>query len=101
MTKTALTEFSKIVEAVGGNLEQARAARFLQRVTIVEDNPSDRALDLRPTRRLGQNDIIILGTGDRLKIVTLTADAKAVKASMAQLVDFKVHIHLPYFLKGL
>lgn len=100
MTQTALNEFTQIVQLVGGKLEKARAERFLQRVIIIFDNPSTRALKLQPTRRLGENDIIILGTGDRLGIVTLTTDAKAVRAAMAQEVSFDVYIHPPYPLTG-
>ncbi|MFM6108038.1 MAG: DUF1308 domain-containing protein [Sphaerospermopsis kisseleviana] len=74
--------------------------RFLQRVTIVPDNPSPRALNLQPTRKIGINDIIILGTGDQLGIVTTTADAKAVRAASAQGVDFLVYIHPPFPLTG-
>jgi hypothetical protein len=81
-------------------LEQARASRFLQRITIIYDNPSVRALKLQPTRKLGVNDIIILGTGDRLSIITTTADAKAVRAASAQGVDFNVYIHPPCPLTG-
>ena len=100
MTQTAFNEFANIVQQIGGALEQARASRFLQRVTIIPDNPSARALNLQPTRRLGINDIIILGTGDELGIVTMTADAKAVSAASAQGVNFSVYIHPPYPLTG-
>ncbi len=101
MTATALTEFRSIVEDIAGDREKARAERFLQKVQIIADNPSDRALNLKPTRKLGENDIIILGTGDKLGIITLTADIKAVKAALAQGVDFEVHIHPPYPLRKL
>ena len=101
MTATALTEFRSIVENIAGDREKARAERFLQKVQIIADNPSDKALNLKPTRKLGENDIIILGTGDKLGIITLTADIKAVKAALAQGVDFEVHIHPPYPLRKL
>ncbi len=58
------------------------------------------ALNLQPTRKLGINDIIILGTGDQLDIVTTTADAKSVRAAFAQGVDFQVYIHPPFPLTG-
>ncbi|WP_228058873.1 DUF1308 domain-containing protein [Nostoc sp. LEGE 06077] len=100
MTQTAFGEFTNIVKTIGGLSEQTRARRFLQRVTIIPDNPSHRALNLQPTRRLGISDIIILGTGDQLGIVTTTADAKAVRAASAQGVDFLVYIHPPFPLTG-
>jgi hypothetical protein len=43
---------------------------------------------------------IILGTGDRLGIVTMTADAKAVKAASHQGVNFHVYLHQPVPLQG-
>ncbi|MBD2515105.1 DUF1308 domain-containing protein [Nostoc sp. FACHB-973] len=64
------------------------------------DNPSTVALNLQPTRSLGRNDIIILGTGDRLGILTMTADAKAVRAALSQGVKFNVYIHVPCPLTG-
>lgn len=100
ITQTAFKEFTVIVQDIAGLLEKARASRLLQRVTIIPDNPSTRTLNLQPTRRLGMNDIIILGTGDQMGIVTTTADAKAVRAASAQGVDFNVYIHLPFPLTG-
>ena len=100
MTQTAFKEFIDIIQWSGGVTEQARASRFLQRVTIIPDNPSTTALNLQTTRSLGANDIIILGTGNNLDIVTMTADAKAVRAVIAQGINFKVYIHNPCPLTG-
>lgn len=100
MAKTAVDEFVNIIQYVGGVLEQERANRFLNRVMVVHDNPSIAAQTLQPTRSLDPNDIIILGTGDQLGIVTMTADAKAVRAASAQGVDFNVYLHPPFPLTG-
>lgn len=95
MVQTAYDEFLRIIQASGGSAE-----RFMKRVTVVPDNPSPAAQMLKPTRRIGENDIIILGTGDQMGIVTMTADAKAVRAASAQGVDFNVYLHSPYSLTG-
>lgn len=100
MVQTAYDEFLRIIHASGGSTEQERAERFLQRVTIVPDNPSSAAQTLKPTRRIGAKDIIILGTGDQMGIVTMTADVKAVRAASAQGVDFNVYHHPPYPFTG-
>jgi predicted nucleic acid-binding protein len=100
ITQTAFEEFTRIVQGSGGVLEQRRASRFLQLVTLIPDNPSPRALSLQPTRRLEPNDIIILGTGDQLGIVTMTADVNAIKSALAQGVDFNVYVHPSCSLKG-
>ncbi|MEH1933485.1 MAG: DUF1308 domain-containing protein [Nostoc sp.] len=100
IAQTAFNEFVNIVQYSAGSSEQTRANRFLQRVTVVPDNPSAAAQKLKPTRSLDANDIIILGTGDQMGVVTMTADAKAVRAASAQGVDFNVYLHLSFSLTG-
>jgi predicted nucleic acid-binding protein len=100
IVQTAFDEFVNIIQYSAGTLEQDRANRFLDRVTIVPDNPSIAAQALKPTRSLDPNDIIILGTGDQMGIVTMTADAKAVRAASAQGVNFNVYLHSSYSLTG-
>jgi hypothetical protein len=100
MTQTALAEFQNIVAAVGGPREQGRSARLLQRVLVVADSPSPRALGLRRTKSVGDRDIIVFGTGDSLGAVTMTADAKFVRGAAAQGVHFNVFIHVPVPLTG-
>jgi len=80
--------------------ERTRAGTFLQRVNEVDDDPSDRALNLRVTGGLGPNDIVIFGTADRLGIITMSADERAVRASSNQGVDFVVYLHPPVPLTG-
>ena len=84
MAQTAFDEFTNIIHRIGGTLEKARANR----------------LNLETTINLGANDIIILGTADRLGIVTMTADAKAIRAAEAQGVDFLVYLHVSCPLTG-
>ncbi|MBV8887987.1 MAG: DUF1308 domain-containing protein [Chroococcidiopsidaceae cyanobacterium CP_BM_RX_35] len=100
MVQTAFDEFVNIIKSSGGALEQERASRFLNRIVVMPDNPSIVAQALQPTRSLDHNDIIILGTGDQMGVVTMTADAKAVRAASAQGIDFKVYLHPPYPLTG-
>ncbi len=82
MTRTAISELLSIAFTIGGDSEQARAQRFLQRVQTIPDQPSERALTLKPTRKLGEQDIIILGTGDHLGLITLTADGFSRQSSI-------------------
>ena len=100
MVATAAQEFVRIVTAVGGPLEQARATCFLTRVTVVADDPSLRARALIPTRSLEATDIVILGTADQLGITTMTADRRAVHAARVQGVQFQVFLHPPVPLRG-
>jgi hypothetical protein len=98
-TETAVSEFERTLR-VAGPRERERATGLLSRVAVVPDNPSDRARLLRTTGRLEANDIVVLGTGDRLGIPTVTSDAKAVRASVAQGVIFNVRIHEPSSFVG-
>lgn len=99
MTETALEEFQGTLR-VAGPLETARAGRLLDRVQIIPDNPSARAVRLRVTKKVGVNDKVIFGTGDRLGVPTMTADDKFVRGAAAQGVDFDVILHRPVPLKG-
>ncbi len=83
MTQAAMEEFKAIVKYSAGVKEKARSLRFLHRVRMIPNAMSEAAQSLRPTRQLGEEDIMILGTGDRLGIVTMTADAKAIRAAIA------------------
>jgi hypothetical protein len=89
MTATAIGEFQRVVATFGGPVEQARALRFLGRVRLVPDGPSARAQALTPTGNLEWNDIVILGTGDALGLVTVTTDRRAVSAARSQGVNFQ------------
>lgn len=100
MTDTAAGEFRNIINGVAGPLEKARAERFMNRVQVIPDNPSSRAMNLVETKKVGANDKIIFGTGDNLGITTMTGDAKFVRGASAQGVDFDAYIHSPVPLGG-
>jgi Protein of unknown function (DUF1308) len=93
MCATALAQFQNAVNGSAGPLEKARAARLLARVTLVCDTPSPRAVALRTTNHLDGEDIIIFGTGDALGAVTMTNDAKGIRAAAAQKVVFSAYVH--------
>ncbi len=99
MTKTAEKEFDNIVDDIAGQQEKARAARFKEKVKIINDDPSDRAKNLKVTKKVGAEDKIIFGTGDKKNITTVTADGKFVRGAEAQGVEFDVEIHNPVPLK--
>ncbi|OJH38634.1 hypothetical protein BON30_20570 [Cystobacter ferrugineus] len=100
MTETAAKEFQGMLR-VAGPEETARAQRFLDRVTIIPDNPSSRALKLKETKSVGSNDIKIFGTGDNMGITTMSSDAKFLRGAKAQGVEFDAFLHSPVPLRGL
>jgi RHS repeat-associated protein len=99
MTQTALGEFQGSLRSAGP-LEAARGQRFLNRVSIIPDNPSARAMGLNITKKVGANDRIIFGTGDNLSIPTMTSDAKFLRGASAQGVDFDAFLHSPVPFTG-
>jgi uncharacterized protein with PIN domain len=101
MCAAAEAEFLNAVALRAGPREQARAARFLARITRVPDSPSPRVLALRITRAVKHRDRIIFGTGDALGVVTATADGRFVRAAAGQGVTLAVFLHAPGRFRGL
>ena len=99
MSETALAEFRSNLRAAGPS-EAARAERLLARVSVVPDAPSPRALALKPTKKVGENDIRIFGAGDERGALTLTNDGRFVRGAEAQGGRFRVFVHRPVSLRG-
>lgn len=101
MTETAETEFRSAASRLAGPEEAARAERLMGRVTVIPDDPSARVAGLTVTKKVGANDRLIFGTGDRMGIQTLTSDARFVRGAAAQGVDLDVFIHRAFSFLGL
>ncbi|XP_053322861.1 UPF0415 protein C7orf25 homolog [Spea bombifrons] len=91
----AVKDFQSILETLGGPGERERAASLLKRVTVVPDQPSERALKLDVSSKINSRSISIFGTGDTLKAITMTANSGFVRAASNQGVKFSVFIHQP------
>jgi len=91
--ETALRDFRAIVDVVGGPAERQRANDLLGRVTVVPDQPSDRALNLPVTSSIRQRARTVFGTGDSLKAVTTTANVGFVRAAAQAGVKFVTFLH--------
>lgn len=100
MCQTAADEFTNAVSRLAGPSEKAAADALMSRVTVVPDDPSIRAMALRPTRNLEPSDIQIFGSADRLGVPIFTSDARALRAASAQGVDFDAIIHPPVSFMG-
>lgn len=95
VTQTALTEILTGNIHFAGPTERAMLGIFLMGVKIIPDDPSERVMKLTTTRKLGANDKIIFGTGDKLGIKTITGDRDFRNAAAAQGVVLDVVVH-PY-----
>uniref|UniRef100_A0A8D0H8F9 Chromosome 7 open reading frame 25 n=1 Tax=Sphenodon punctatus TaxID=8508 RepID=A0A8D0H8F9_SPHPU len=93
--ESAVKDFQSILETLGGPGEKARATLLIKRITVVPDQPSERALKLVASSKINSRSLTIFGTGDTLKAITMTANSGFVRAAANQGVKFSVFIHQP------
>ncbi|XP_004078928.1 UPF0415 protein C7orf25 homolog [Oryzias latipes] len=93
--RAAVQDFQVILDTLGGPGEKERAQKLLARLQVVEDQPSERTLRLTPSAKINQRSLMIFGTGDQLRAVTMTANSRFVRAATNQGVRYSVFIHQP------
>ncbi|GLD70753.1 UPF0415 protein [Lates japonicus] len=93
--RAAVNDFQLILDTLGGPGEKERAQKLLARLHLVDDRPSERTLRLRPSAKVNQRSLLIFGTGDSLRAVTMTANSRFVRAAANQGVRYSVFIHQP------
>ncbi|XP_053215658.1 UPF0415 protein C7orf25 homolog [Podarcis raffonei] len=93
--ESAVKDFQVILETLGGADEKSRALLLLERIKVVPDQPSERALRLVPSSKINSRSLTIFGTGDALKAITMTANSGFVRAAANQGVRFSVFVHQP------
>jgi len=98
ITNTAFEEFQEIVSKVSGPQERIRAENLLKKVKIIPDQASEQSLSLPNTSKFSKRSINVFGTGDSLKIPTVTANHAFVRAAGQAGVDFCVLLHEPRVL---
>ncbi|KAM3928286.1 UPF0415 protein C7orf25 homolog [Leptodactylus fuscus] len=94
-SECAVRDFQSILETLGGRNERERAASLIQRINVVPDQPSERALKLTASSKINSRSVSIFGTGDSLRAITMTANSGFVRAANNQGVKFSVFIHQP------
>lgn len=88
MTQSARTELDGNLLTANSS-EKMRANLLLSRIKIIPDNPSDRFMELKITKKVDSEvDKIIFGTGDKLNTLTVTGDAKFIRGADAQGIKF-------------
>lgn len=93
--RAAVHDFQVILDTLGGPGEKERAEKLLARLHVVDDNPSERTLRLTPSAKVNQRSLMIFGTGDSLRAVTMTANSRFVRAAANQGVRYSVFVHQP------
>ena len=72
--RSAMEDFKTILATLGGEGERARADQLVARVTVVDDQESLRSSQLEHSGKINDRSRTIFGTGDVLKVVTVTAN---------------------------
>ena len=72
--RSAMEDFKTILATLGGEGERARADQLVARVTVVDDQESIRSSRLEHSGKINDRFRTIFGTGDLLKVVTVTAN---------------------------
>ncbi|XP_061694862.1 UPF0415 protein C7orf25 homolog isoform X2 [Syngnathoides biaculeatus] len=91
----AVHDFQLILDTLGGPGEKERARQLLARLRLVDDRPSERATALAPSAKVNRRSLLIFGTGDSLRAITMTANSRFVRAAANQGVRFSVFVHQP------
>ena len=93
--ESALKDFKTIVDTLGGPGEKTRASELLERRlhAVVPDVISDRIKKLELSGQIKARSIAIFGTGDALKVSTVSANEGFVRAAQGQGVHLAVLIH--------
>ncbi|KAM6918687.1 UPF0415 protein C7orf25 homolog [Xenentodon cancila] len=91
----AIQDFQLILDTLGGPGEKERAQKLLARLQLVEDQPSERTMRLTTSAKINRRSLMIFGSGDSLKAVTMTANSRFVRAAANQGIHYSVFIHQP------
>ncbi len=91
--KSAMRDFRSILGTLGGEGERARAEELCSRVEVVADRLSPRLAHLDLSGKIKERSRAIFGTGDCLKVVTVTANSGFVRAASGQGVELAVVLH--------
>ncbi|KAJ8336707.1 hypothetical protein SKAU_G00379270 [Synaphobranchus kaupii] len=94
-SRSAVHDFQVILDTLGGPGEKARAEELLSRLRVVPDQPSERTERLVTSSKVNRRSLMIFGTGDSLRAVTMTANSGFVRAAANQGVRYTVFIHQP------
>lgn len=93
--QSAVEDFRVILDTLGGPGEKSRAEELLARLKVVPDQPSERTQRLVMSSKVNRRSLMIFGTGDTLRAITMTANSGFVRAAANQGVRFSVFIHQP------
>jgi len=92
--ETAISDFMTIVNTVGGETEKMRAKDLVEnKLTIVPDALSEEVANLKLSDQIKDRSKIIFGTGDHMKILTVTSNKGFIRAAQSQGLTLPVILH--------
>jgi len=92
--ETAICDFMTIVNTVGGEDEKNRAKDLVEnKLTVVPDALSEEVANLKLSDQIKDRSKIIFGTGDSMKILTVTSNKGFVRAAQSQGLSLPVILH--------
>ncbi|XP_073979672.1 UPF0415 protein C7orf25 homolog isoform X2 [Rhodnius prolixus] len=90
--ETAMNSFLTILNTLGGDGEKNRSAEFCSRITVVPDVP---CISLKEGGQIKPRSLVIFGTGQALKAITVTSNSAFVRAANTQGIHLDTFIHQP------
>jgi len=91
--ESAKRDFDSIIGLVGGPQEQERAAILSERITVVPDTKSTQFEKIDISGKIKERSCAIFGTGDALRLLTVTANSGFVRAAQGQGLNLAVILH--------
>ena len=91
--QSAMQDFKTILGTLGGPGERERGLELCASIEVVPDQMSERLAHLDMCRKIKERSLAIFGTGDLLKVLTVTANSGFVRAARGQGLDLGVILH--------
>ena len=92
--ESAVKDFMTIVDTVGGDDEKLRAKDLVEnKLTVVPDALSEEVANLKLSDQIKERSKIIFGTGNNMKILTVTSNKGFVRAAQSQGLTLPVVLH--------
>ncbi len=91
--ESAMRDFRAILGTLGGQGERLRAEELRKRVDVVPDRVSPRLAHLDLSGKIKERSRAIFGTGDCMRVVTVTANSGFVRAARGQGMELAVALH--------
>jgi hypothetical protein len=89
----AMRDFERILDTLGGDGEKERAMALVKRLHVVPDAMSSRLANLFMCRKIKDRSRAIFGTGDNLRVITVSANSGFVRAARGQGLELAVMLH--------